>query len=33
VTEAIGQDAIEAMLGVFSHDREGVPQPIIEVIL
>ena len=33
VTEAIDQEAIEAMLDVFSRDREGASQPIIEVIL
>ena len=33
VTEAIGQDVIDAMLDVFSRDREGAPQPIIEVSL
>lgn len=31
VTEAIGQDAINTMLDVFSRNRDGVAQPIIEV--
>ena len=31
VTEAVGQDALNAMLAVFSHDRDGASQPIIEV--
>jgi hypothetical protein len=33
VTEAITQEHLDAMLNVFSRDREGVPQPIVEVIL
>jgi hypothetical protein len=33
VTEAVGQDGIEDMLAVFSRDRTGAIQPIIEVIL
>ena len=31
VTEAIGRDHIDAILGVFSRDRSGAPQPIVEV--
>ena len=33
VTEAIGQDAINTMLDVFSRNRDGAAQPIIEVTL
>ena len=33
VTEAIPQRHLEAMLNVFSRDREGAQQPIVEVIL
>ena len=31
VTEVVGWEHIEAMLGVFSHDRHGAFQPIVEV--
>ena len=31
VTEAIGQEQLDAMLMVFSYDRNGAVQPIIEV--
>lgn len=33
VTEAITQEHIDAMLEVFSRDREGAPQPIVEITL
>jgi hypothetical protein len=33
VTEAIGKAQIDAMLRVFSRDRDGTPQPIVEVQL
>jgi hypothetical protein len=33
VTEAITQEHLDAMLNVFARDREGVTQPIVEVIL
>ena len=33
VTEAIGKEHIDAMLDVFSRDRSGAPQPVIEVKL
>jgi hypothetical protein len=33
VTEAVGQDGIADMLAVFSRDRTGATQPIIEVTL
>ena len=33
VTEAVGQEQIDAMLQVFSHDRHGLSQPIVEVQL
>ena len=33
VTEAVTQEHIDAMLDVFSRNREGAPQPIIEVAL
>src|SRR5262245_58020638 len=32
VTEVVGREHIEAMLAVFSRDRHGAPQPIVEVI-
>jgi hypothetical protein len=32
VTEMVGREHIEAMLAVFSHDRQGAFQPIVEVI-
>ena len=31
VTEAVGREHIEAMLAVFSRDRHGALQPIVEV--
>jgi Family of unknown function (DUF6932) len=31
VTEGLGREHIEAMLAVFSHDRHGAFQPIVEV--
>ena len=31
VTEVVGRKHIEAMLAVFSHDRHGAFQPIVEV--
>jgi hypothetical protein len=31
VTEVVGREHIEAMLAVFSHDRHGAFQPIVEV--
>jgi hypothetical protein len=31
VTEEVGREHIEAMLAVFSHDRHGALQPIVEV--
>jgi hypothetical protein len=31
VTEVVGREHIEAMLAVFSHDRHGALQPIVEV--
>jgi hypothetical protein len=31
VTEGLGREYIEAMLAVFSHDRHGAFQPIVEV--
>ena len=31
VTEAVGQGHIDAMLAVFSRDRSGAHQPIVEV--
>jgi hypothetical protein len=31
VTEAVGKVHIDAMLDVFSRDRSGAPQPIVEV--
>jgi hypothetical protein len=31
VTEAVGTDHIDAILQVFSRDRHGLPQPIVEV--
>jgi len=31
VTEAVGREHTEAMLAVFSHDRHGALQPIVEV--
>ena len=31
VTEAVGREHIEGMLVVFSHDRHGAFQPIVEV--
>jgi hypothetical protein len=33
VTETIAREHLDAMLNVFSRDREGVHQTIIEVIL
>ena len=33
VTEAVTREHIDAMLNVFSRDREGAPQPIVEVTL
>ena len=33
VTEAVGADRIEDLLDVFSGNRDGQPQPIIEVQL
>ena len=33
VIEAVAREHREAMLNVFSRDREGTPQPIIEVTL
>ena len=33
VTEAVPNEHMNAMLDVFSRDREGAPQPIIEVTL
>jgi hypothetical protein len=33
VTEAVGQNGIDDMLAVFSRDRTGATQPIIEVTL
>lgn len=33
VTEAVGADRIEDLLDVFSRNRDGQPQPIIEVQL
>jgi predicted nucleotidyltransferase len=33
VTESVGTDQIQDLLDVFSHDREGQAQPIIEVQL
>ena len=33
VTEAIGQDAINTMLDIFSRNRDGAAQPILEVTL
>jgi hypothetical protein len=33
VTEAIGQSLIDSMLDVFSRDRDGRSQPVVEVIL
>ena len=33
VTESVAQEQVEAMLDVFSRNREGAPQPIIEVTL
>ena len=33
ITEAITQEHLDAMLNVFSRDREGMSQPIVEVIL
>ena len=33
VTEAVGKEHIDAMLQVFSRDRHGLPQPIVEVQL
>ena len=33
VTEAVAGEQIEAMLAVFSRDRSGAPQPIVEVKL
>ena len=33
VTEVVGREHIEAMLAVFSHDRHGALQPIVEVTL
>src|SRR5713101_3287867 len=31
LTEVVGREHIEAMLAVFSHDRHGALQPIVEV--
>lgn len=31
VTEAIGKEPVDAMLHVFSRDRDGLSQPIVEV--
>ena len=31
VTEVVGREHMEAMLAVFSHDRHGALQPIVEV--
>jgi hypothetical protein len=31
VTEVVGREHIDAMLEVFSHDRHGARQPIVEV--
>lgn len=31
VTEVVGREHIEARLAVFSHDRNGAFQPIVEV--
>ena len=31
VTEMVGREHIEAMLAVFSHDRHGALQPMVEV--
>lgn len=31
VTAAVGREHINAILQVFSHDRSGTPQPVIEV--
>jgi hypothetical protein len=33
VTEAVGKDHIDAILTVFSRDRSGAPQPIVEIRL
>jgi len=33
VTEVVGREHIEAMLAVFSHDRHGAFQPIVEVTI
>jgi hypothetical protein len=33
VTESVAQEHVDAMLDVFSRNREGAPQPIIEVTL
>ena len=33
VTEAVGKDRIDAILTVFSRDRSGTPQPILEMSL
>jgi hypothetical protein len=33
VTEVVGREHIEAMLPVFSHDRHGAVQPIVEVAI
>lgn len=33
VTESVAQEQVDAMLDVFSRNREGAPQPIIEVTL
>lgn len=33
VTEAIGKEHIDAMLQVFSRDRDGISQPVVEVRL
>jgi hypothetical protein len=33
VTEAVGREHIDAILKVFSHDRHGTSQPVVEVQL
>jgi len=33
ITEAVGQEHLEALLAVFARDRSGNPQPLVEVAL
>ncbi len=33
VTDAVAKEHVDAMLNVFSRDRAGTPQPIVEVVL